>query len=95
MKVGKFCSEPEIPPNIFGRLGGEFQVRVFPRSLVGLGACGEISVTLTGDLPLKEDPQLEIQSSHFELSHVTFYVEYFFFSDHYDAPKVGSTFSAL
>ena len=28
VKVGKFCSEPEIPPNIFGRLGGEFLVRV-------------------------------------------------------------------
>ena len=89
VKVGKFSDQPELPADLFGRLGGKFQLKIFPRSLVGLGACGEISVFLTGDLPLREDSEMEILSERFELTHLTFYVEYYFFSDHYDAPKVG------
>ena len=88
IEVLKLSPEPDIPSNIFGRLGGRFMVRIFARSLIGLGAFAEIDLLLGGDLPLMGHTEGEISASHYELSHATFYVEHFFFSDHYDAPKV-------
>ena len=92
INVAKFSSQPEVPVQLFGRLGGTFLLRIFARSLVGLGPSSEITVNLIGDLPLLEQAEKEISRTHFELSHATFYVEYFFFSDHYDAPKVKEGF---
>ena len=83
-----FASHPEVPTNLFGRLGGRFLLRIFARNLVGVGPYSEILVNLSGDLPLMEVPEAEISSEFLDQMHTTFFVEYFFFSDHQDAPKV-------
>ena len=88
VNVRNLSQEPEIPSNLFGRLSGVLNVRVFARNLSGLGLSSEISVRLQGDLPFLPDSQAEISSDRFALKYATFYAEFFFFSDHNDAPKV-------
>ena len=51
VSVKYLSQEPQIPPNIFGRLGGGFIVSVFARNLCGLGDYSEVEVELQGDLP--------------------------------------------
>ena len=89
--VKTLSQEPEIPKNVFGRLSGTFDVRVYARNLSGLGSAAEITVKLLGDLPFIPKDELLVTQSMFDLQHITFYVEYFFFSDHNDAPKVLNT----
>ena len=88
VNVSLFSSHPEVPTNLFGRLGGRFLLRIFARNLVGVSPCSEILVHLSGDLPLMEVPEADISSEFFDQMHTTFFVEHFFFSDHQDAPKV-------
>ena len=67
---------------------GTHKIRVYAQNLSGLGSPAEINVMLTGDLPYFPSSEAEIMDERFLLHHSTFYVEYFFFSDHNDAPKV-------
>ena len=90
LNMKHLSQDPEIPPNLFGRLAGVFQIRVFAINLVGLGEFAEIKVKLSGDLPFKPEDYTEVSEDCFTLQYSTFYAEFFFFSDHSDAPKVFS-----
>ena len=81
--------EPDIPDSIFGRLSGNFSIRILARNLCCLSLPAEIAVVLTGDLPFSPQTEHEMTAGHFEENHATFYREYYFFSDHGDAPKVN------
>ena len=87
IEVKYLSSDPVIPDNLFGRLGGTFHLRVYSKNLSGLGAASDLTVDLGGDLPFRPKLENELTANHFEEKYVTFLVEYFFFSDHSDAPK--------
>ena len=88
VKVKYLSQEPDVPNNLFGRLLGSYQIIIFACNLSGLGLPAEMSVMLTGDLPYFPPVDRDVTDSDFDLHHSTFFVEYFFFSDHNDAPKV-------
>ena len=88
VRVRKLSQDPELPV-LFGRLGGVYQVRVLARNLCGLGASIETTVKLDGDLPFQPQDHSEILSGSFDQKYCTFFAEYFFCSDHNDAPKVN------
>ena len=48
MKVIKLSSDPDIPDQFFGNLGGHFEVRVCAVNRAGRGACAETSIVLSG-----------------------------------------------
>ena len=90
--VQHLSQEPQIPVQLFGRLGGDFLVRVFARNLSGLGAFAEIAVKLHGDLPFLTQEYDEVSNDQSALKYCTFYAEFFFLSDHNDSPKVCTLF---
>ena len=87
IEVKYLSSDPSIPENMFGRLGGIFNLRVCARNLSGLGLSSELVIRLNGDLPLRPGLENEFPENHFDEKYLTCLVEYFFFSDHSDAPK--------
>ena len=93
VEVKHLSQEPDIQSKTFGRLMGTHKIRVYGQNLSGLGSPAEINILLTGDLPYFPSTAAEITNERFLLHHSTFYVEYFFFSDHNDAPKVIYTIS--
>ena len=74
--------------DLFGRLTGTFNIRLYACNLCGLSPPSEVTVKLAGDLPFTPQPDQEITDGHFVQKYATFYNEYFFFSDHHDSPKV-------
>ena len=90
VKVKNLSQDPDIPPDLFGRLSGVFQLRVYARNLCGLGGFSDILVEVDGDLPFRPQEYSEVLEDSFSLKYCTFYAEYFFFSDHNDAPKVNN-----
>ena len=48
IKVMYLSSIPAIPEELFGRLGGQFKLRVYSRNLSGVGDYSEIIVNLAG-----------------------------------------------
>ena len=95
VKVKNLSQDPNIPANVFGRLAGHYDIRVCARNLAGLGIAAETSVVLTGDLPFFPETNQEVTADRFDVQHATFFVEYFFFSDHKDAPKVRDSIKKL
>ena len=83
--------EPETPV-LFGRLSGVFHVRVFARNLCGLGSFTQITLELDGDLPFLYQDYSEVLVSDLNQKYCTFFAEFFFFSDHNDAPKVSQDY---
>ena len=91
IEVKYLSSEPEIKEKIFGRLGGQYFLRVYSRNLSGLGEFSEISVNLAGDLPFHPKLEHELPEDHFSKENLTWLAEYFFLSEHGDAPKTWRT----
>ena len=91
IKVQYLSQEATIDKDFFGRLSGKFNVRIHARNLCGLGAGYELNIELDGDLPLIPEDMEEISENSFVQKYATFLVEFFFFSDHNDAPKNWKT----
>ena len=91
VKVRNLSQEPETPV-LFGRLSGVFHVRVFARNLCGLGSFTQITLELDGDLPFLYQDYSEVLVSDLNQKYCTFFAEFFFFSDHNDAPKVSQDY---
>jgi hypothetical protein len=89
--VKYLSSDPNIPEKIFGRLSGQFCVRVYSCNLSGVGDFSEIAVNLIGDIPFHPKLEHEIPEHHFVNKHLTWLAEYFFLSDHGDVPKTWRT----
>jgi hypothetical protein len=89
--VQNLSSKPKIPDKMFGRLGGEFCLRVYSCNLAGLGDFCEISVNLDGDLPFLPKSEHEIPENHFVTQNLTWLAEFFFLSNHGDVPKTWRT----
>ena len=85
--VGYLSGEPNIPEKIFGRIGGQFSMRVYSRNLSGLGPYSGISISLNGNLPFNPKIEHELSEDHFTLKNLTWLAEFFFISDHGDMPK--------
>ena len=83
--------DPSIPVNMFGRLGGLYNVRVYSRNLSCVGEFAEIVVELSGDLPFCPKLKHHIPPDHYDRKNLTCLSEYFYFSDHSDAPKNWKT----
>ena len=91
VKVKNLSQEPETPV-LFGRLSGVYHVRVLARNLCCLGAFTQITLELEGDLPFLYQDYIEVVASDFSQKYCTFFAEFFFFSDHNDAPKVSQNY---
>ena len=91
VEVKYLSSDPNIPVNLFGRLGGNYLIRVYSRNLSGLGESAETIVQISGDLPFCPKLENELPQDHFVRKNMTWLAEYFFFSDHGDSPKTWKT----
>ena len=89
--VKYLSAEPNIPEKMFGRLSGQHRLRVYSHNLAGLGDFSEIEADLTGDMPFYPKPVNELSDDHFSIKNLTWLAEYFFISDHSDAPKTWRT----
>ena len=91
IEVKYLSSVPVIPENIFGRLSGQYCLRVYSRNLAGVGDYSETLVNLTGDIPFHPKSVNELSEDHFVQKNRTWLAEFFFISDHGDAPKTWKT----